>query len=278
MESAASSPAPDPQPSPASPPASPAPAVTPAESASTPTPPAGPRPKRENVWINLLCNAVVPALILNFLSKENRLGPVWGLLLALSVPLGYGIYDLLRRRKWNVLSIISLVGYGLTGGLGLLKLPIFWFAVKEAAVPLVLGLAVPLSLRTRQPLVRELIYNDQVLNLPRVEAALDASGGRPTLDRLLVRVSWIIAGSFGLSAVLNFVLALWILKSPPGSPEFNAELGRMTALSYPVITLPTMVVMVYAMWQLLMGLEKITGLRGDDLFHEHVKSKSKSKG
>ena len=33
---------------------------------------------------------MVPALILNFLSKENRLGPVWGLLLALSVPLGYG--------------------------------------------------------------------------------------------------------------------------------------------------------------------------------------------
>ncbi len=36
-------------------------------------------------------------------------------------------------------------------------------------------------------------------------------------------------------------------------------------------TLPTMVVMIYAMWQLLAGLERITGLRGDDLFHAHEK-------
>lgn len=240
----------------------------------TPTPhspPAAPPPRRENLWINLICNAVFPALVLSFLGSKERLGPAWALILALSLPFGYGIYDLIRRRKWNVFSIIGILGIGITGGLGLLQLPLFWFAVKEAAVPLVLGLALPLSLRTRQPLVRELVYNDQVLNLPRVEAALDATGARPAFERLLVRVSWIIAGSFFLSAILNFALARWILKSPTGTEEFTKELGRMTALSYPVITLPTMVVMIYAMWQLLGGLERLTGLRGDDLFHQHKK-------
>lgn len=230
--------------------------------------PMAPAPKRENLWINLLCNAVFPAVVLSTLGKEHRLGPVWALLLAISLPLGYGIFDLVTRRKWNVFSVLGVVSIALTGGLGLMKLSGFWFAVKEAAVPLVLGSAIPLTLRTRQPLVRVLVCNDQVLNIPKVEAALDASNGRPAFDALLAKVSWIIAASFALSAVLNFVLALWILKSPSGTTAFTEELGRLTLLSYPVITLPTMVVMVVGMWKLLTGLEKITGLRGEDLFHK----------
>ena len=232
------------------------------------------RPKPENLWLNLVCNAVFPAVVLSTLSKESRLGPVWALLLAVSLPLGYGIYDLVRRRKWNVFSVIGVISTALTGGLGLMKLSGFWFAVKEAAVPLVLGAAVPLTLRTRQPLVRELVCNEQVLNMPRVEAALDAAGRRPAFNALLAQVSWIIAGSFALSAVLNFVLALWILKSPAGTSAFTEELGRLTAVSYPVITLPTMAVMIFAMWRLITGLERLTGLTGEDIFHSRKKPDS----
>ena len=238
--------------------------------ATSPSPSVVP-PKRENLWVNILCNAVFPALVLTTLSKEHRLGPMWALLLAISLPLGYGIYDLLRREMRNALSVLGVVSTALTGGLGLFKLSGFWFAVKEAAVPLVLGIAVPLTLKTRQPLVKVLVCNDQVLNMPRVEAALDAAGRRPDFDRLLRSVSWIIAGSFALSAVLNFVLALWILKSPPGTTAFTEELGRLTALSYPVISIPTMVVMVIGMWKLITGIERLTGLGGDDIFHSKPK-------
>lgn len=236
---------------------------------SAPAP--APEARRENLWINLLCNAVFPAVVLTTLSKEHRLGPMWALVVAISLPLGYGIYDLATRRKWNVFSVIGVLSTALTGGLGLFKLSGFWFAVKEAAVPLVLGIAVPLSLRTRQPLVRTLVCNEQILNMPKVEAALTASGTRPGFESLLARVSWIIAGSFALSAVLNFGLALWILQSPAGTPAFAEELGRLTALSYPVIMVPSMAVMVFAMWKLLGGLEKLTGLSGEELFHERKK-------
>lgn len=234
---------------------------------STATVPLPPAPRRENLWINLLCNAVFPAVVLSTLSKEHRLGPMWALVVALSLPLGYGIYDLIARRKWNIFSVIGVVSTALTGGLGLFKLSGVWFAVKEAAVPLVLGAAVPLSLRTRQPLVRVLICNDQVLNMPKVEAALEATGRQADFAQLLGRVSWILASSFGLSAILNFFLALWILKSPSGTPAFAEELGRLTALSYPVITIPSMAVMLVGMWKLIVGLERLTGLKGEDLFH-----------
>ena len=228
-------------------------------------------PKQENLWLNLICNAVFPAIVLSTMSKESRLGPTWALMLALSLPLGYGVYDLIARRKWNVFSVIGVLSTALTGGLGLMKLSGFWFAVKEAAVPMILGAAIRLTQKTRQPLVKTLVCNEQILNMPKVDQSLDSAGKRPEFDRLLDRVSWIIAGSFVISAVLNFVLALWILKSPSGTTAFSEELGRLTALSYPVIVIPSMAMMMYGMWQLIKGLERITGLSGDELFHPRKK-------
>lgn len=245
------------------------------ENATTTTPPsqgqASAPPKQENLWLNLVCNAVFPAVVLSTLSKESRLGPTWALVLALSLPLGYGIYDLLVRKKWNVFSVIGVVSTALTGGLGLFKLSGFWFAVKEAAVPLVLGAAIRLTQNTRQPLVKSLVCNDQILNMPKVDSALDQAGKRPAFDRLLDRVSWIIAASFLVSAILNFILALWILKSPAGTSAFAEELGRLTALSYPVIVIPSMAMMMYGMWKLITGLERLTGLSGEEIFHPRGK-------
>lgn len=110
--------------------------------------------------------------------------------------------------------MIGVVSTALTGRLGLLKISGFWFAVKEAAVPLVIRAAILLTQRTRQPLVRTLVCNDQILDLPKVEAALAAAGRQREFETLLGKVARIIAASFGVSAVLNFVLAIWILRSP----------------------------------------------------------------
>lgn len=236
---------------------------------NTATPsPLGPRaPARENIWLALACNAAYPAIVLSLLSDEDRLGPTWSLLAAISVPLGYGIRDYWRNRRWNIFSLLGVVSTLLTGGFGLLKLSGFAFAVKEAAVPLVLGLAVPLSLRMKQPLVRLLLFNDQILDTKRIETALDERQQRPAFDGLLRQASWIVASSFFLSAALNFILAIVLLKSPPGTPDFNRELGRLTAVSYPVIMLPCMVILMFSIWKLLTGVEKLTGLDGEALFH-----------
>lgn len=217
-------------------------------------------PRAENLWWNLGLNLLAPVVVLNTLSDEGRLGPVWALVLALVFPLGYGVWDRVRRRQWNFLSMVGLVSILLTGGLGLLRLDRMWFAVKEAAVPLVLGTAVVGSLGTRRPLVRSLLLNPSVMDLDAVDAALDERRERPRFDALLARGSWMLAASFLLSAVLNFGLAVWILRSDPGTPEFNRELGRMTALSFPVISVPCMVVTLLALWYLLTGIERLTGL------------------
>lgn len=240
---------------------------------SEPQPSRPAKPPRENVWVNLVCNVVVPGFLLAQLSKDPapnkpwQVGPAWGLVAALAVPLGYGVWDYLRRRIWNLFSALGLVSVVLTGVLGLLKTDPFWFAVKEVAIPLVLGLAIPVSMRTRQPLVRTLLYNDQLLDTARIHAALEARGTQADFERLLARSSWILAASFIGSGVVNFVLARWLLKAQLGTPEFNEQLGKMHWISWPVVFVPMLGVLLYALVQLLKGVERLTGLTGDELMH-----------
>ncbi|NHA15836.1 VC0807 family protein [Thioalkalivibrio sp. XN279] len=217
---------------------------------------------RESALLSLGVNIAIPAVILMKLSGEETLGPVGGLLLALAFPLGYGVWDFHRRREWNFISVLGFVSILLTGGIGLLQLDPKWIAVKEAAVPGVIGLAVLFSLYTRYPIVRTFLYNDKIIRVAEVDAALAERGNHPAFERTLVHASWMLAASFFLSSLLNFVLAKLIVRSPAGTTAFNEELGRMTALSYPVIVIPSMAIMIITMWYLF---SRIRGLTGMDL-------------
>ena len=220
-------------------------------------------PKPENIWLNLLCNVVLPTVILSTLSKPERLGPLPAMLVGLAFPLGYGIYDLIRRRKANFLSILGVVSVLLTGGLGLMKVSNLVFAIKEAAIPLILGVAIVGSLKTRTPLIRTMLYNEQIIEVDTVQARLEERGAMNEFNRLMWSSTWLMAAAFFLSAGLNFALARLVLKSPPGSTGFTEELGRMHALSWLVITVPALGIMMFALWRLLKRLSVLTGLETD---------------
>jgi hypothetical protein len=193
---------------------------------------------------------------------------------ALLFPLGYGVYDLIQRKKTNIFSIVGVLSVLLTGTLNQMRADGLWFAIKEAAIPTLFGVAVLFSMRTKRPLVRELLWNDQIIDTVRVEAALAERDRRSDLDRLLTRASFGLACSFLLSAILNFGLARYLLRSTPGTPEFNAELGKMNGLSLPVIMIPTMAVTIIVLWNLMSGLTRITGLPFDDIVRGGAKQKT----
>lgn len=222
-----------------------------------------PTAPRENLLVNLICNIAVPTYVLTSLSKEERLGPLWGLVLAILFPVGYGLYDFARRRRTNFISIIGFLSVLLTGVLGLMQVGGFGFAVKEAVMPTLIGAAILISLRTPRPLVKELLFNEQIIDVARVTAVLAEQGRQRELDRLMLKVSLWLGGSFVLSAVLNFSLASYLLRGTPGTPEFNAQLGRMHLLSWPVIVVPSMLVMMAVFWRLISGLKRLTGLSTD---------------
>lgn len=220
-----------------------------------------------NPLIEILVSIVAPALILMKLSEASRLGPLPALALALAFPLGWGLWEAWRHRKPSFIAALGVVSTLLTGGIGLLALDARWLAVKEAAVPAVIGLAVLVSARTRWPLVKVLVYNPSVIDVPRVEHALAERGNAAAFDRCLGTATWMIAATFFFSAVMNYGLARWIVTSPAGSEAFNAELGRLTLLSYPAIALPSMLMMVGVLLYLTRALRRLTGLRLGQVLH-----------
>jgi hypothetical protein len=148
----------------------------------------------------------------------------------------------------------------LTGGIGLMKVDPFWLAVKEAAVPALIGVVVLGSNWTRWPLIRILVFNPTLFDVDRVNAALAQRGTTVPFElRLRTGTLW-LAGTFFFSAVMNFVLARWIVTSPAGSEAFNEELGKLTLVSYPAIAVPSMLMMMGLMWWLATGARKLTGL------------------
>ncbi|MBL4571343.1 MAG: MFS transporter, partial [Alcanivorax sp.] len=216
-------------------------------------------PKQESLLANLLINIIIPALILAKLSGDDWLGTKWAIVVALAFPLLYGLRDFLQNGKANFFSGLGVVSILLTGGISLMELDAKYIAMKEAAIPALLGIATVVSLRTRWPLVKTFLYNDKVLDTDKIAARLEDNNNLGAFELTLKQASWMVAASFFLSSVLNYVLAKVILTSPPGSEAFNAELGKMTALSYPVIVVPSMIVLILAMIFLFRRISKLTG-------------------
>jgi len=127
-------------------------------------------------------------MILSWGSKATWLGPKWAMVAALAFPVGYTVYDFSQRRKFSFVSAIGFLSILITGSFALMQLDVFWFAVKEAAVPGVIGLVVLASTGTRWPLVNEMLYNPQVIDVPRVDAALAERNTRPEFEAAVALV------------------------------------------------------------------------------------------
>jgi hypothetical protein len=220
-----------------------------------------PKSQKPNPLIELLINIVIPSVILMKLSGEQELGAAGGLLLALAFPLGWGAFDLIGRRKINFISVLGLVSILLTGGIGLLQLDTQWLAVKEAAIPGLIGLAVLVSTRTRYPLVKTLLYSPALIDVRRVQQHLDVRGTARDFEVRLQNATYLLGGTFFFSAAMNYFLATWIVTSPAGSEAFNAELGRLTLLSYPMIALPSMLMMMAVLYYLARAMRELAGLK-----------------
>lgn len=216
-------------------------------------------PKRGGFLGNLAFNIIIPVLILTRFAGEDSLGPTWSIIIALAFPVCYGLWDLHQSGKINPFSVLGVISVLLTGGISLLQLDPQYLAIKEAAIPGIIGVAVLLSQRTRFPLVKTLILNGQIIRTRALYEALDEQGNAQIFERRLSQASLIVAGSFFLSSVLNYVLTRTIVTSPPGTQAFSEELGRMTALSYPVIVVPSMIVLLFAIWFVFSRISKLTG-------------------
>jgi hypothetical protein len=248
--------------------------------------------KDEHPLANILINVIVPVLILSFFSKDPalqemlgkaakpwHLGPVKAIIIALTLPIGYGVWYFAKTRKPNFFSGLGLLSVVLTGGLTLY----LWnkdgtvkpdagllFGIKEALIPLVLGFAILVSHRTANPLIRVFLYNDSIFDIPKIEsrvAELAAQGG---YAKLLLGATRLFAASFFLSALMNLGLAQWFFRGFDATAVdalevYNGIIAKITGWGFAVIGIPILVFLFFTLMRLLAGLRRLTGLTDHEL-------------
>lgn len=244
------------------------------EKNSQPQTPPSPAPKKENSLYNILFNIVIPVFILNKADKFLGLGAHASLLIALAFPVIYWIYDFVTRKKFNYISLLGFLNILFTGGLAMYKISGFWFAVKEATFPTLIGIFVLVSAFTKNPFIKTLLFDPHIVNLKILDDALVRNNAQKTFADLLKRTTLWLSASFALSAVLNFFLARYIFKEidPTLSEEnasvlLNSQIADMTTWSFPVIMVPSILFLGGIFYFLFKEIRKITGLKMEEILH-----------
>jgi hypothetical protein len=247
---------------------------------------------QEHPLANILINVIIPVLILSYLSKDPDLqeklgkavkpwhiGPLKAMILALALPLGYGAWYFIQTRKGNFFSALGLISVLLSGGLTLY----LWnkdgtvkqnagllFGLKEALIPLVLGVAILTSHRSANPLIRVFLYNDSIFDIPKIERRVAEISAHADYDKLLHGATKLFAASFFLSSLMNLGLAQWFFQGFDATAidaleKFNAIIAKVTGWGFAVIGVPILIFLFFTLRSLLKGLEKLTGLKNDEL-------------
>jgi intracellular septation protein A len=220
-----------------------------------------------NTFLELIYNIVIPSVILMKLSGPEYLGSVYALVVALLFPIGYGLHDFIKNKSMNFISLLGFLSTLLTGGIGLFELDVQWLAIKEAAIPSAIGLVVLISGFWGKPLIAKVLLNPLLFNLDLIYQTLS---NKNKTDEFKAKIQWanhLLSITFVFSATMNYLLAKWIVVSPAGTTEFNEQLGEMTMLSYPVIAIPSMVMLIAIMFYVVKSLMKLTGLKLDQVLH-----------
>jgi hypothetical protein len=220
-----------------------------------------------NTLLEIIYNIAIPSIILMKLSGDDYLGSMYALVLALLFPLAYGLYDFIKNKSMNFISLLGFLSTLLTGGIGLFELDVQWLAIKEAAIPSVIGLVVLVSGFWGKPLIAKMLLNPMLFNLDLIYQTLADKDKTAEFKAKIQRANHLLAITFVFSATMNYLLAKWIVVSPAGTTEFNEQLGEMTVLSYPVIAIPSMLMLIGIMFYVVKTLTRLTNLKFEQILN-----------
>jgi hypothetical protein len=220
--------------------------------------------KKENPLVNLLANVVLPVFILN---KFSAKAPIPALVIALALPLGYGIWSFYSTRKVNFISVLGLMNTLFTGGFALLQLEGIWFCIKEATFPFLIGLFVLASAFRSQPFLKMMLLDTGALNSEEIDAKIKQSGKEIELQALVKKATIFFSGTFFFSATMNFLIAYkTFIKIPADlTPAqhtimLNEQIASMTWKGYAMIFVPSVFLFFIILFFFFRSLTKITGL------------------
>ena len=227
--------------------------------------------KQQNSFSHILFSILIPVLILN---KGHKYGldAKLSVIIALSFPLFFTLKSLISSKKIDFISLLGLVNVLISGVLTLLTLGGIWFALKEAAFPLLIGCFVLGSSFTKSPFFKTLFLNPNTFDIVKVENKLDNDDKKEDFALLMKHLTQLLSLSFLLSACLNFALALHIFTPLSDSLSIvqkqellNEQLSQMTLYALGIILVPSMIFLGALLYYSFKKINEITGLTANDL-------------
>lgn len=229
---------------------------------------------KDNVFINILCNVLIPIAILDKLPRywHHPQVHLYSVLIAFSIPLVYGGVDYFQKRKFNFIALLGLLNILFTGGFVIINVNSTWYSYKEALFPLLVGLFVLASSWTKKPFIRTLFLNPQVLHLDKIDEHLQKNNNTEAFNKHLMSSNIFLSFSFFLSSFLNYTIAKTVfvpitqsLNEFEQKQVLNEQIASMTAKSFLGIMLPSMITLMLIFWYFFSGTKKLTQLQTDEI-------------
>lgn len=208
--------------------------------------------------LQFIVSFVIPVVILTRFSSESSLGPTKGMILALAFPVVFEIYNVRKRRKLSMFSLLAIGGILVTGAISLLGLSEEWLSIRRAVPYLAASIAILVSIRIKHPIVNALL--PQVLDMDKITSHARKKHTLDELKQSIDRASYILSAVLFIIAVASYVLTRVVIVSETGTTGFNQEYAHLRVLSLPIITLPLIVGFAGVMLYLTNSIEKLIGL------------------
>ena len=228
--------------------------------------------KTKQSSLSVMINIIIPTLLLVFSKKWSDFTPITILIVALMFPLTFMIVEFIKTRHYSLMSLLGFVSVLLTGGIALLSLPPKWIAVKEALIPFIIGCGVMVTVKSNKPAICFVV--ELIFDIEKIKNELLIKKCSDKFQPILKKATVLLSLSFLLSTLLNFMLAFVVVKSAPGTDAFNKELGLLTVLSYPVIVIPSMLMMLLSVWYFISKIKSLTQLTFQELVNDNLKEKT----
>lgn len=234
--------------------------------------------QRSHPLLSVVCSILLPVLILNKCSSVGEqwyhLGATPALVVALCLPVGYGLWGLLKQRGGGIITLMGIITtlltglvtiYAQSGGEGALRPSTPWvYAAKEGLLPLIIAALVLLGGTGKGSLLRAVFYTEEAFHTSEVEARIAALHREADYEAVLGLMNCLMAGCFLTSAVLSFFIALHfqlpVLSLPAEQqPEaYNYAVGSITWWSWILISIPVLIIFLALCYYLPRKLRQLT--------------------
>lgn len=223
------------------------------------------------LFLDLGFGAVLPILILNFLTPKEGAGPTFGWIttpiayvISALVPVAWVAIDLLFiTRKFNFIT--SYIGLGAIIN-GIMA---FWFvdgllyAIKDNMSLLVTTVIFAVSAVLGRPVFQFFFAQAVAPDTPAREASLAKLLREPTIPQKLLFATWLVVLSNLLVAVINFFLNLNIVTADFGTSLFNQQVAYVNGLTRVILPIPNLIVVGWGFWTVYREIYRHLPSEGD---------------